>query len=98
MNKKNDVQQSLNRITIHPDVLYKRLGEEMVLFHLTTDRFYELNGTAARFWELLSEGHPMSEVSEQMMTEFSVTADEFAGQAEDLLRSLRKENLVDVHE
>src|SRR6476659_10640705 len=78
----------------NPNVLFKRLGEEMVLFNLDTDHFYELNRTAARFWELLSAGQAATDVREQMLAEFAVEPNQFAHEAEAMLASLRKENLV----
>lgn len=82
----------------NPNVLFKRLGDEMVLFNLDSDHFYELNGTAARFWELLSAGHDAAGVREQMLEEFAVDPEKFASEAETLVASLRKEKLVCVDE
>ena len=78
----------------NPNVLFKRLGEEMVLFNLDTDHFYELNGPAARFWELLSAGHDTAEVSERMLDEYEVDRDQLASEAGALLASLQQEGLV----
>jgi hypothetical protein len=78
----------------NPNVLFKRLGEEMVLFNLDTDHFYELNGSAARFWELLNAGHDPAGVSEKMLQEFEVEPQQLAIEAETLLSSLRKEGLL----
>lgn len=78
----------------NPNVLCKRLGEEMVLFNLDTDHFYELNGTAARFWELLSAGHDTTYVREQMLDEFAVDPDQLASEAKALLASLLLEGLL----
>jgi hypothetical protein len=78
----------------NPNVLFKRLGDEMVLFNLDTDHFYELNGTAARFWELLSSGQEAKQVNAQMLDEFVVEPEQLSREAEALLASLRKENLV----
>jgi hypothetical protein len=74
------------------------LGDEIVLFHLETDRFYELNTTAARFWELLCEPDGGVRLYEQMMAEFEVGPDDLTSEAEALLTSLRKEDLVSVNE
>jgi hypothetical protein len=82
----------------NPNVLFKRLEDEMVLFHLDTDHFYELNGTAARFWELLHAGHDADQVREQMVAEFAVDPDDFANEARALVASLQKERLVSVDE
>jgi len=70
----------------------------MVLFHLDTDHFYELNGTAARFWELLHSGHSTDEVRQLMLEEFAVGPDQFTEEAEALLNSLRQEDLISVDE
>jgi len=78
----------------NPNVIARRLGDDIVLFHLDSDRFYELNGTAARFWELLSEQQTSAEVYEKMLTEFNVGRDQLAAEADALIASLRHENLV----
>lgn len=88
----------LNAVKPNANVLFKRLGDETVLFHLDTDRFYELNGTAARFWELLHSGCDVAEIRERMLQEFEVDPDQFAGEAETLLASLMQEDLVSVNE
>ncbi len=82
----------------NPNVLFRRLDNEVVLFHLGTDRFYELNGTAARFWELLEEGRGVAQIREQMLVEFAVDPDVIAGEAEALLKSLSQEDLITVNE
>jgi hypothetical protein len=82
----------------NPNVLSKRLGEEMVLFNLDTDHFYELNGPAARFWELLSTAKDTAEVREQMLDEYAVDREQLASEASALLSSLRKEGLVSESE
>lgn len=78
----------------NPNVISRRLGDEIVLFHLDSDRFYELNGTAARFWELLSEGEDSAQVYEAMLKEFNVSRHQLAAEADALIASLRQENLV----
>ena len=82
----------------NPNVLFRRLGDEIVLFHLETDRFYELNGTAARFWELLNSGHDVAQARQQLLEEFVVDPNQIASEAETLLNSLRQESLISVDE
>ncbi len=77
----------LTSVKPNSNVLFKRLGDETVLFHLDTDRFYELNGTAARFWELLHAGCDVAEIRERMLHEFEVDPDQFAGETETLVGS-----------
>ncbi len=98
MSTKSKSHPPLLSVKPNPNVIFRRLGDEIVLFHLETDRFYELNGTAARFWELLCEPDGGARVYEQMMAEFEVGSDDLATEAEALLASLRKEDLVSVNE
>ena len=88
----------LHAVKPNSNVLFKRLGDETVLFHLETDRFYELNGTAARFWELLHAGCDVAEIRERMLQEFAVNPDQFASEADTLLAFLTQEDLVSVDE
>jgi hypothetical protein len=90
--------QAFRAVKPNRNVLFKRLGDEIVLFHLDTDHFYELNGTAARFWELLAAGNNVGNVREQMLAEFAVDPNQFTQEAEALLGSLRREDLVSTDE
>ena len=98
MDLKSKQPMPLNAVKPNANVLFKRLGDETVLFHLETDRFYELNGTAARFWELLHSGCDVGEIRERMIQEFEVDPEQFATEAETLLAFLSQEDLVSVDE
>lgn len=98
MPDKSKTPPPLSVLRPNPNVIFRRLGDEIVLFHLETDRFYELNGTAARFWELLCTGDNAARVHEQMIEEFAVDPDELANEAEALVASLKKEDLISVDE
>lgn len=80
------------------DVIFRRLGDEIVLFHLETDKFYELNGTAARFWELLQSGHDTNQIKLQMLGEFEVDPRSLMLEIETLLKTLRQEDLITQNE
>jgi Coenzyme PQQ synthesis protein D (PqqD) len=98
MDQDTNAPLPLNAVKANGNVLFKRLGDETVLFHLDTDRFYELNGTAARFWELLHAGHAVTEIRDQMLREFAVEPEQFAAEAKTLLAFLAQEDLVSVNE
>lgn len=98
MNSKSEPQQSFSAVKPNPNVIFRRLGEEVVIFHLGSDRFYELNGTAARFWELLNAGNDEPQIQEKMLEEFAVDPAQLAGEAKALLDSLRQEDLITVDE
>ena len=98
MSFKSQPQPALRAVRPNSNVIFRRLENEIVLFHLGSDRFYELNGTAARFWELLHEGRDAAQIREQLLVEFAVNPDQLAGEAEALLDSLHQEDLISVDE
>ena len=98
MNSKLEPQQLFCAVKPNPNVIFRRLGDEIVLFHLESDRFYELNGTAARFWELLTGGNDGPQIQEKMLEEFAIDPSQLAAEAKALLDSLRQEDLISVDE
>ncbi len=52
------------------EVVHRRLGDTVVVVHLATDQIYELNLSAARIWELATQGLMPSEICEQLRHEF----------------------------
>jgi|SRR6516162_9304519 hypothetical protein len=94
MDVKTKGSEPIGVVRPNPNVLFRRVGDEMVLFHLDTDHFYELNGTAARFWELLHTSQDPAQVREQMTREFAVDPDQLASESEAFLASLLQEDLI----
>ena len=80
----------------NPDVVYQRVGEELVLVHLKTNQIYALNETGARFWELLCEGRSRPEIESQMLEEFDVEPGELASEIDALLVELEGVGAFDV--
>src|ERR1041385_3737862 len=78
------------------DVLAQRYDDSVILLNLGTDRFFHLNRTAARFWELLSEGHNAAQILETMSGEFDITEPQLAAEMTTLIAELRAEDLVTV--
>jgi Coenzyme PQQ synthesis protein D (PqqD) len=93
--KKKTTPMSLHQsLKVNPDVLFQRLENDAVLLHMKTDRFYNLNRTGTRFWELLSEGHELVHIQEQMLREFDVEPAALEKEIKDMIASLEKEDLV----
>ena len=83
-----------SRIRRDPNVLAKRVDDEIVLVHLETNRIYELNRTAASLWDLLGTGLTPVELEEQMALEFDVEREQVAHEIDELLRHLASEQLI----
>jgi hypothetical protein len=82
------------RLRSSPDALATRVGDEIVLVDLRTDRIYSLNRTAARIWELMCEDCDRTEVERRMLDEFEVSPAELAEAIDDLIASMTQDGLL----
>lgn len=85
-----------NAVRAAPDVVARRLEDELVLVNMKTNRIFSLNRTGARFWELLAEGGGLALVEERMLQEFDVDPDQLADEMDDLVWHLSRAGLVEV--
>jgi hypothetical protein len=76
------------------DVVSHRIGDELILVHLGTNRFYSLNRTGARLWELIAEGKPASEVRRRLTSEFGVDERTLSEELDAFLGVLASERLL----
>lgn len=79
---------------LHPDVVWRRVGEEAVLINLVTNRIYSLNNTGARLWELLAAGHDLEAAEAALSDEFDVEGGELRKEVAAVLEELAREGLV----
>jgi hypothetical protein len=77
-----------------PDVVSRRLGDEVVLVHLKTNRIFSLSPTGARLWELLSDGMSRPEIEQQLHEEYDVSPDAVSTEIDSLVATLEAEALV----
>jgi hypothetical protein len=78
----------------HPDVLWRRIGDEAVVVNLKTNRIYSLNHTGARLWELISTGHDREAAEAALIEEFDVEEGELREEVARILEELAKEGLI----
>ena len=83
---------------LHPDVLARKVGDEIVLVHMRRNEIFSLNRTGARLWELLSEGRTRPEAVEQLTTEFDVSRETVQQEADRLMATLEREGLLGLPE
>jgi hypothetical protein len=78
----------------HPDVVWRRVGDETVVVNLKTNRIYSLNHTGARLWELISAGHDREAAEAALLTEFDVDEGELRREVAAALEQLAKAGLI----
>jgi hypothetical protein len=78
----------------HPDVVWRQVGDEVVLVNLKTNRIYALNVTGARLWELLESGADRPAIEQTMLSEFDVEATQLQEEIDRQLDELSREGLL----
>ena len=86
------------RFIISPDTVANRMGDQIVLVHVGTDRIFELNQSAARVWDLLTSGHTRNEIQKILLEESNISESVASQQVEELLDSLIAEKIITVQE
>jgi Coenzyme PQQ synthesis protein D (PqqD) len=82
------------RFVASPDALATRVGDEIVLVDLGTDRIYSLNRTAARMWELVSSDKDRAQVEERLLAEFDVAPGPLSEAIDEFISSMTRDGLL----
>ena len=96
MDQQDSATQRVRRLEPSQDVVGQRLGDEVVLVSLETNRIFELNRTGARFWELLQSETDRGRIEAQLLEEFAVTEEELSAEVDRLIKSLDDEELIRI--
>jgi Coenzyme PQQ synthesis protein D (PqqD) len=88
----------IRRLEPTEDVVGQRLGDEVVLVSLHTNRIFELNRTGGRFWELLQSENDRARIEQRLLEEFDVSQEELSAELDRLIKSLADEELVRILE
>ncbi|HUO50997.1 MAG TPA: PqqD family protein [Gemmatimonadaceae bacterium] len=76
------------------DALAATLTDGAVLLNLRTKRYYSLNETGTRIWELLLEGRTEEEIIGAMCGEFDVGEDVARREIAMVIAALRAQDLI----
>lgn len=75
-------------IAIAPSVLFREFGDQAVLLHLDTERYFSLNDSALRMWTLLTSGHDVDATAAIVSEEFDVDVATAAADVRTLMTAL----------
>jgi len=80
----------------NPNVIVTELdGEnESVLLHLGTKKYYTLNETGVRIWQLLGDGCKIDEIIQKICEEYKVSSASAEKSVSELIHKLIEEELL----
>lgn len=86
----------MTAIEIPADVVFRSLGEEAVLLHLGTGRYFGLDPVAARMWRALSEAGTVEGALEPLSEEYDVEPHRLRDDLESLVDQLAERRLIEL--
>ncbi len=84
------------RVRVADHVLYRDLGEDLVLLDLRSGIYFSLDPIGARIWHLLRRPQPLAAVLEALVGEYDVETARCARDLVRLVTELRDRGLVAV--
>ncbi len=85
-----------DRVAVPSHVLVRFLDGESVFLNLETERYFGLDETGTRMWQLLTSLPSIDAVYQQLLAEYEVDADLLRMNLEDLLQRLVTNGLLHV--
>ncbi len=83
-----------DKITIAPQAVARKVGEELVILHLESGTYFGLDPVGARIWELIGEEKTLAEVCEAMLEEYDVPREDIERDTMNLLEELLAQDLI----
>jgi hypothetical protein len=79
-----------------PQAHFQQTGETSVILNLSTERYYGLDETGTRFWQLMTEHRKLGPVFDRMLREYDVEADRLERDITRLIQELAGFDLLQV--
>lgn len=81
------------RFKAQSHTVFRRVGDELVLVNLTTNRMFAANGTGAAIWDALVSGDDMIAVGQRLASE--TDAADAPADVDAFVRALSDEGLIE---
>ncbi|MDX2161781.1 MAG: PqqD family protein [bacterium] len=84
------------RIKTADNVLEHQFGEEAVLLHLETEKYYSLNGTAVDMWRALAAAETLEGAVDSLLTTYDVERAQLEADLNGLVSALQEAGMITV--
>jgi len=82
-------------LSVSSDAVFTRLSDDSAtILNLTTKRYYSLNSTGIRIWELVEAGKPGGEIKEILVAEYDVDVERARQRVDVFFEELLAEGLL----
>jgi hypothetical protein len=88
------VSPSRQKFKHSPDAAWRSLDDEGLVLNLRTSDYYSLNGTGAFLWARMENGACVEDIAKEFCAEYDVTPAAAAKDIANLIRDLRRLELL----
>jgi hypothetical protein len=81
-------------VRISDQVVFKPVGDELVLLDFQSGMYYGLDPVAVRIWQLIAAHQPLGAIVETLLAEYDVTREALEKDVDALLEDLQRRGLV----
>jgi len=85
------------RVSVPPDVLISKVGDESVILDLDSERYFGLDAVGTHMWKALTTSDTVQAAYEQLLGEYEVDAEVLRQDLLNLIGILRERGLVEVY-
>jgi hypothetical protein len=85
-----------DRVTVPEHVLVRFLDKESVLLNIETERYFGLDETGTRMWQLATTSPKIEIAFQQLLDEYDVDAERLRANLTELLHRLVENGLLEV--
>ena len=85
-----------DRVTVPAHVLIRFLDNESVLLNIETERYFGLDETGTRMWQLVTEAPKIEVAYQQLLDEYDVEAGLLRANLTELLERLVENGLLEI--
>ena len=87
----------LNTVVVQTEqILTSAIDDETVLANIKTGKYYGFDALSSHIWQLLSQARPLSDVCEQLLTEYEVDQETCQGEVLAFVQKLVDTQLVQI--
>lgn len=86
------------KIRIHEDVLWRKVGDEILISDAGSETIFGLDGAGARMWQLIAEDGSIDAAVAVLAAEFDAAPDAIAADLNALIQDLLARGLVEVEQ
>ncbi len=81
-------------VRISDQVVYKPVGNELVLLDFQTGMYFGLDPVGVRIWQLIAAHQPLGDIAETLLAEYDVTREALEKDIDTLVEELERRGLV----